>query len=273
MKAEQGALPSIESPSPPQIGESAVSHTRSAGPWGFWATLGLGAAIAVLYVVSQTVMLILFAAGLAIAGNREVLSDPKTLESNGLFLAFATCAAAPVGIGMTWLFAWLRKGPPVKDYLALNAVPAKTVFRWGIALLGLLLLSDVFTTLLGRPIVPEFMVDAYQTAGLVPFLWLAVIVAAPLMEEVFFRGFLLAGFSRSKLGVPGAVVLTSILWAGIHFQYDFYGKATIFVFGLLLGYARLRSGSIYTTIILHALMNLGATIQVAVLVRFLGDAE
>jgi membrane protease YdiL (CAAX protease family) len=138
--------------------------------------------------------------------------------------------------------------------------------------LGLLLLSDVFTTLMGRPIVPDFMVDVYQTAGFVPFLWLALIVAAPLMEEVFFRRFLLAGFSRSKIGAPGAIVLTAALWAAIHSQYDFYGIATIFVFGLFLGYARLKTGSIYTTIILHAVMNLGATIQVAALLRFLGDA-
>lgn len=270
-KAEEGASPLSGSPSPPQIGEGAVSCAQPARPWGFWATLGLGAAIAVLYVVAQAVMLILFAVGLSISGNGEVLSDPKTFESNGLFLAVATCAAAPVGIGMTWLFAWLRRGLPVKDYLALNAVPARIVFRWGIGLLGLLLLSDVFTTLLGRPIVPEFMVDAYQTAGFVPFLWLAVIVAAPLMEEVFFRGFLLTGFSRSRLGAPGAIVLTAAFWAAIHLQYDFYGIATIFVFGLFLGYARLRTGSIYTTIVMHAVMNLGATIQVAVLMRFLGD--
>lgn len=89
IKAEQEASPPSDSPSPPGSGEGVISHAQPTGPWGFWATLGLGAAIAVLYVLSQTMMLILFAAGLAIAGKGEVLSDPKALDSNGLFLGYA----------------------------------------------------------------------------------------------------------------------------------------------------------------------------------------
>ena len=68
----------------------------------------------------------------------------------------------------------------------------------------------------------------------------------------------------------GAILLTSTLWSVIHVQYDLYGVANIFAAGLLLGYARLKTNSILPTILMHALMNLAATIQVAALVWFEG---
>jgi hypothetical protein len=56
--------------------------------------------------------------------------------------------------------------------------------------------------------------------------------------------------------------MTAALWAGIHFQYDWYGVLTILLGGLLFGYARWRTGSILPGLVMHALMNLAATIQV-----------
>jgi uncharacterized protein len=98
----------------------------------------------------------------------------------------------------------------------------------------------------------------------VPLLWLALIVAAPLGEELLFRGFWFQGFTRSRLGVLGTIVITSLVWSSIHLQYDFYGCATVFASGLLLGYARYHSQSIIPPIIMHALMNLVAILQVVI---------
>jgi len=134
-------------------------------------------------------------------------------------------------------------------------------------LLLLVVLSDALTVSLGRPIVPPFMVNAYQTAGFVPLFWFALIVAAPLAEESLFRGFLFEGIFHSRLGAAGAVILSALAWASIHLQYDLYGVATIFVSGLLLGYARLKTGSLYPTLFLHGLMNLIATVEVVVFLK------
>jgi len=86
-------------------------------------------------------------------------------------------------------------------------------------------------------------------------------VAAPLGEETLFRGFFFQGLLRSRLGAPGAIALSSLFWALIHVQYDAYGIATIFVTGLFLGYARLKTQSLYVPIFLHSLNNLGATLE------------
>ena len=237
-------------------------------PWGFWTTLGFAVAIAAAFVGAQIVVGMIFSVVVMSSGHGDILTDPKKLQTSGLFLALATCGAAPVGIGLTWLFAWIRKGISVFDYLGLKRVPTKQLVRWCIALLALGVLSDGLSTLLGRPLVPEVIVESYKTAWFPPLFWFAIIVLAPLNEEIFFRGFLFVGLSRSRMGSQGAILLTSLLWSVVHFQYDWYGVASIFASGLLLGYARMKTNSIIPAILMHSLLNLVATIQVAILIRF-----
>ena len=242
-------------------------------PWGVWATLGLGLVIATAFVAAQIFVGIIFSVVATATGHEQVLMDAKKLQASGLFLALTTCGAAPAGIGLTCLFARLRRGISIAEYLALKSVPAKELFRWCVALLALAVLSDGLSWWLGRPIVPEVIVAEYRTAWFPPLLWFAVVVLAPLNEEIFFRGFIFAGISRSPMGGWGATLLTATAWSAVHFQYDWYGVANIFVVGLLLGYARMKTNSIALTILMHALMNLMTTFQVATLIRLVGDAK
>ena len=81
-----------------------------------------------------------------------------------------------------------------------------------------------------------------------------------------FRGFLHQGLAGSFLKPAGAVITTALRWALIHIQYDLYGIVTIGLAGLLLGTARVQTGSLFCPILLHALMNLVATTQAAYVV-------
>ena len=78
---------------------------------------------------------------------------------------------------------------------------------------------------------------------------------------------------RSRLGVPGAILTTSLVWSAIHLQYDFYGCTTIFASGLVPGYARYHSQSIIPPIIMHALMNLVAILQVVFQISPIGPGK
>jgi membrane protease YdiL (CAAX protease family) len=100
--------------------------------------------------------------------------------------------------------------------------------------------------------------------------FLAVVVVAPITEEIAFRGFLFRGLSSTWLGVAGTMVLTSVAWAAMHVQYDWMTLAQIFLIGLLLGWLRWASGSTLLTILLHMLANLAATIQAAIKVEWMG---
>jgi len=265
----------LGSPMPPPVAatppslpaEATVESPRPSngrGPWGLWATLGLTAAVGVSFVAMQAIVALAWALAAAMS-HHGVL--PKGWESNGLLLSIATCASAPVAFGFTWLFAHLRKGMPVSEYLGFRRASIKAAVSWTLALLGLVAVSDLLTVRLGKPLVPEFMQSAYRTAQFAPLLWVALLFAAPLTEETLFRGFLFPGILHSKLGATGAVTLTSLIWALIHLQYDAYGVATVFVTGLLLGLARLFTGSLYLTMFLHFLMNFIASVETVCVLR------
>ena len=82
----------------------------------------------------------------------------------------------------------------------------------------------------------------------------------PFFEEFLFRGFLIEGLSRSKVGVIGAVILTSASWAIIHMQYGWFEIISIFFIGIVLCIAKIKSKSLYVPIAMHMLMNLVASI-------------
>jgi hypothetical protein len=63
-----------------------------------------------------------------------------------------------------------------------------------------------------------------------------------------------AGVAHSRLGAVGAVVLTAAIWSFSH-QYDVRNSANVFLLGLLLGAARLHTGSVLLTVGLHGLGN------------------
>jgi len=108
------------------------------------------------------------------------------------------------------------------------------------------------------------MIEVMKSARDAGALWLmalAFCVAAPITEELFARGFLYRGWSESFLRVPGAIVLSSLVWTGMHLQYDQFFFGEVFCIGLWFGYVRYRSNSIWLTIVLHGLNNLGALAQ------------
>ncbi len=240
---------------------------RAAGrPWGFWATVG---AAAIIEAVS-TGMQALAAIGLVVAAQllgSRALMDADSLVGDGVFWWLSIWSSAPVTVGLVWAFVWLRRGPGVREYLALQPVTLRQLRFWGIVLLAFMCAGDGLTAWVGRPIVPDVLLEAYRTSVVPPLLWLALLAGAPVAEELFFRGFLFQGFQHSRVGPTGAVLLTSALWAALHQQYDWWGITVIFACGILIGTARWRTGSLYPCLLMHCLMNFVATVQVIVLLN------
>ena len=89
--------------------------------------------------------------------------------------------------------------------------------------------------------------------------WLALlslVVAAPIMEEFIFRGFLFSQLRNTRLGGWGAIITTSFLWTVIHFQYETMILYVLFILGIFLGYLRYKYNSLYLVIGIHALNNM-----------------
>ena len=253
----QDVVPHPSSLGPPPAALERVAETP-VRPWGFWATLGLTAAMFLAEVIAQAVIIVVW---LMASHSAHPGAAARKAAFDGLLLSVGTCGSVPLLLFLAWIFARIRAGSQALSYLGLRPVPRSAYLRWSIPMLVLLALSDLLTYSLGREIVPPSMVQAYETAGFLPLFWLTLMVAAPLGEETLFRGFFFEGLLHSRLGALGAILLSSLFWALIHVQYDAYGIATIFVTGLFLGYARLKTQSLYVPIFLHSLNNLGATLE------------
>ena len=251
-----------------QDSSDVAPHAAAPPPWGFWGSVAWGALGIAVWLVVQ------FIALLAYIATRDA-SHPLTAEAlrhDGFLLGLLTVAAAPGWIAVS-VIAARRRGWSARAYLAL-VPPRRGEIAVGIAcFVALLVALDLLSLALGRDVVPAFMVEAYTSArnsgSLVLFL-IAVVVAAPITEEIAFRGFLFRGLASSFVGVPGTLVLTSAAWTVMHIQYDVFLLTHILLIGLLLGWLRWASGSTVLTIGLHALANLVATVQAAIKVEWAG---
>ncbi len=87
-----------------------------------------------------------------------------------------------------------------------------------------------------------------------------IVLLAPFVEELVFRGLLFRTLSKWS-GALAAVVGSALLFAALHFQYDFAGMAFIFGDGLLLALARLHGDSLWIPIAMHLLGNAYAGAQ------------
>lgn len=78
------------------------------------------------------------------------------------------------------------------------------------------------------------------------------IVAAPVFEEIIFRGFLTGGMRRAYGGVA-AWLLPALVFGAVHMSLS--GLVSAFAGGLVLGFYYLRYRSLVLVIMLHALNN------------------
>ena len=81
---------------------------------------------------------------------------------------------------------------------------------------------------------------------------LRIVIIAPIVEEVIFRGLIMSGFSRNYRPAV-AVILSALLFALFHLNpWQF---AAAFSLGIVLGWIRIRTGSVLACIAGHATHN------------------
>ena len=241
--ATLSAEPNLDIPTPRRV-------------WGAWASVGWTVLISLAMLATQAVAAIGYAVARMPANPKADLSN---LVNDGTLMAVATLLSLPVVLGLVALLISVR-GWRVGDYLALRPASRRATVLAISGLIIWLASSDGLTLALKRPIVPPVMVEAITTAPL----WLialAVVVGAPTVEEVLFRGFFYRGLTESRLGPGMAIGITATAWAAMHIQYDLYGVATVYLMGLYLGLIRHLSGSLSLTILLHGLANAVATAE------------
>jgi uncharacterized protein len=114
------------------------------------------------------------------------------------------------------------------------------------------------------PIPKELPIDSFfQTPTEAWALGIMSITLAPLMEELFFRGFLYPVLAR-RMGVAVSVIITALSFALLHgaqLMFSWGAVLVIFIVGLVLTMVRARTNSVAAGIIIHMAYN--ATITIA----------
>jgi hypothetical protein len=104
---------------------------------------------------------------------------------------------------------------------------------------------------LGFPLVR--ITDPFMAAGWEPWAVYAIISAAPgVVEELAFRGYMMARLER-LLTAKEALLVQAALFSVVHFGIVIFPSH--FVFGVVLGLLRQRTGSLYPGMIVHAAWN------------------
>ena len=88
--------------------------------------------------------------------------------------------------------------------------------------------------------------------------WFLLVVAAPIVEEMLFRGLLYRGL-EAKVGALITIMITSVLFGMVHYLGFGWPRAVATgCLGLLFGIIRWRTGNTTAAMVTHATINFAA---------------
>lgn len=222
-------------------------------PWGLKDLL-----FAILLAASGIVVLNLIV--LAV-----ILITKLPLKENGLILILFVIIQDVIILIAALLFSVLRYRVG-GDRLGLRPFDVLTGCGLSIALYIMSFTATVAYRLtmdrLGFKLQDQAIVELLDTSGwgfVVTLLGVGII--GPIIEEIFFRGFLYGGL-RKRWGVLVAMIGSALFFTALHFTIDQF--IPIFVLGLFLAWLYERTGSLYPGIFLHITNNSFAVIVLAI---------
>jgi CAAX protease family protein len=241
------AYRTLETHSPVTTSES-VTQTR---PMGLLATLGWGAAGILALIATWLVPVILSAA------------TGTPIRMPYVYLPVDHMAVAAVVALALWM-----SGRAFRSYLALEPI------RWGIvarsvgyglvAYVAFVFLLGFLTTLLngsghaaGAPAGGKVTLNSAMILFLVSY-WTLLVVAAPIVEEMLFRGLIYRGL-EAKFGAFPTIAFTSVLFGLVH--YPGFGWPRVIAagcLGVVFGLMRWRTGTTTASIVAHTAVNFTA---------------
>jgi membrane protease YdiL (CAAX protease family) len=131
-----------------------------------------------------------------------------------------------------------------------------SALKWmGAAVGAYLLFAIAYGALVGEP----HQKDIAEKFGAVPVQILLIVIAAPISEEICFRGMLFGGL-RERLPRIGAALISAAVFGALHATTGVSAVPPLIFFGFVLALIYERTGSIVPGIMLHMLNNAVALI-------------
>jgi membrane protease YdiL (CAAX protease family) len=180
-----------------------------------------------------------------------------------LSIAWVALLQVPLWVGLLGVPLWASrtKGDGVVEDFGLRAT-------WSDVPLGLvagLVTQVILIPILYIPLFHLFDIDqdkvsevardltdkAHGTTGVV-LLVLIVVIGAPIVEELFFRGLVLRSI-ENRFGTTWAVIGSGVVFGLVHFEA--IQLPALVLFGLVLGYLAVRTGRLGAGIVAHMAFN------------------
>lgn len=163
---------------------------------------------------------------------------------------------APFAVGLLILsaVAWLR--PEARERLAWKAVAPRVTILWLVLWTVWVAAGELLSEAIHRPETAHFTDHGLALTIRV----VGIVLLAPLLEELVFRGILFQ-LLLPRVGPGPTVVGTALLFALAHGQYRGLDLVQVLADGIVLGLARLRTGSTRVPFWMHLLGNAFAAWQ------------
>jgi membrane protease YdiL (CAAX protease family) len=233
-------------------------------PWGLAGTFGLSVAI------WSTLKLLQVTLGFGMAGALALLHVDPEVNTPALHFGIITCITTVLCGALVLAAAALRDGLEPREYLRLVAPAGKDALHWLLVAALIMAMTDLVIYRVKGELLPAEWIAIYRSVQSPLLFWIALVIATPIFEELFFRGFVFAGILASPLGRTGDVLITALLWTWAHQDLDPLEFAIAFLIGVTFGIARLRTQSLLVPIAMHMLYNLISAGEIAWLAAF-GD--
>lgn len=193
---------------------------------------------------------VIYAAAWGVVYLATVLSVDLDLD---LWVALVPTLLELLFLVPVWWFAVRRRDGSLRALGFVGFRPR--VLGIGIALLlGYFVLNGLYARILdyfGLQIQADLTPLVQQLASPWP-LFFAIVFVAPVVEEIFFRGFMFAGL-RTRYDWPWAMVISAGLFAASHLSITFFIPS--FALGCIFAYLYQSSDSVWPGMIIHGAVN------------------
>ncbi|MBW4487783.1 MAG: CPBP family intramembrane metalloprotease [Trichocoleus desertorum ATA4-8-CV12] len=244
------------------VQNGALSWPTSWGGETIWQVL-------VLFFVGQ-----FFVGQIALPLGLQILGiNPASFDSRTQAIYILAVYALLVSVGLLVLYSSLKPFLPFpdegyEDWFRING--RGSWFWWGLGGYFMALPLVILVSLINQqfwqgqggsnPILP-IVLEGRDNVALVIF-FLTASIAAPLFEEVMFRGFLLPSLTR-YVPVWGAITISAFLFALAHLSLS--EILPLMVLGMVLGFVYTRSRNLLAPMLMHSLWNSGTLLSLFIL--------
>jgi membrane protease YdiL (CAAX protease family) len=241
-----------------------VDQTAPPQPKQFWHPVVAIVLAVVTFVGGQVIASLPFVIYPAL---QHWTAAQATVWTNGAYVQFAyILLVESITVLAIWWFT--RLGGLRLSNLGFNHFRPRAIM-WALIGFGAYFVVYIVLATVASALVPGLKLDQQQDVGfqqvsgtgqlLVTFI--SLVVLPPIVEELFFRGFLFTSF-RLRMGLIASVLLTSLLFAAPHLLESAQPGSLLWIAGIdtftlsvILCLLRQKTGSLWAGILLHAIKN------------------